>query len=175
MFIERMAGQDYIDQARKYLNYLEEHLNNVKRAFQEVSEACKDMWWVSDDYLWHTFRSEVEWHDVSKFSQHEFTQYADKFFPTKHEPMEWHDNGFDKAWEHHKKHNRHHHETAMMSLDIVHMVIDWTAMGYKFNDTAKEYYEKNKDKINLSKEHKKFLYEIFDRLSDVKPDSTVGE
>lgn len=49
--------------------------------------------------------------------------------------------------------------------DIIHMVIDWTAMGYKFGDTAQQYYESNKDKIELSDEHKMFMYEIFDRLN----------
>jgi len=168
MFIERMAGQDYIDKTREYLDYLEEHLENVRRAFQMISEACKGMWWVSDDYQWHMFRSEVEWHDISKFSQAEFIPYVSQFFPTDHEPMEWPENGFDKAWEHHKKNNHHHHETVKTYMDVVHMVIDWTAMGYKFNDTAEKYYEKNKEKIKLSKEHKKFLNEIFERLKAVR-------
>jgi len=41
-------------------------------------------------------------------------------------------------------------------------VIDWVAMGFKFNDTAKEYYEKNKHEINLPDWAIKLMYEIFD-------------
>ncbi len=36
--------------------------------------------------------------------------------------------------------------------------------GYKFGDTAKEYYERNKDKISLLPEHEAFIYEIFNRI-----------
>ncbi len=164
MFIERMAGQDYIDKTRDYLNYVEEHLENVRKAFSELSLACDGMQWVGDDYAWHMLREEVIWHDVSKLSQAELVPYTDKFYPTEHEPMEWYNNGFDKAWEHHKRHNQHHHESVKTYTDIVHMVIDWTAMGYKFGDTAQEYYERNKDNISLSDDHEKFLYELFDKL-----------
>jgi hypothetical protein len=46
-FINRMKGQDYIDKTREYLNYLEEHLENVRRAFCELSDICVGMhWWV---------------------------------------------------------------------------------------------------------------------------------
>lgn len=38
-----MKGQDYIDKSRQYLDYLEEHLNNVQFAFTEVSDACDGM------------------------------------------------------------------------------------------------------------------------------------
>ena len=161
-FINRMSGQDYIDQTRLYLNYLEEHLENVRRAFNELSVACEGMWWVGDDCAWHTLRQQVEDHDLSKFSIEEFVQYRANFFPISDFDKKY--SGFDKAWENHKLENHHHHETASTFLDIVHMVIDWTAMGYKFGDTAQQYYEANKDKIKLSEDRVRFMYEIFGRI-----------
>ena len=44
------------------------------------------------------------------------------------------------------------------------MVLDWMAMGYKFGDTAQEYYEKNKEKIELPDWAIEFIYEIFRRV-----------
>ena len=168
-----MKGQDYIDSSRKYLDYLEEHLNNVARAFQEVSEACEGMAWVGDDYTWHTLKREVEYHDVSKFTKEEFTQYRDKFFTVEpqHDYSEI-DMNFNRAWENHKRQNNHHWETiryiegkpGLTENDVVHMVVDWTAMGYKFCDTAKQYYENNGLTIKLSYKTVEFMYEIFDRL-----------
>lgn len=162
-FINKMAGQDYIEQTRRYLDYLEEHLKNVQHAFTELSDACEGMMWVGDDCSWHTMRQEVINHDLSKFSKEEFTQYRAAFFPVNAEDKE--KSGFDLAWENHKLENHHHHETAEHYLDIVHMVIDWTAMGYKFGDTAQQYYEENSDKIKLSPEHIVFMYEIFERFA----------
>lgn len=45
-FISKMQGQDYIDKTRLYLDYLEEHLNNVAKAFADLSDACEGMYWV---------------------------------------------------------------------------------------------------------------------------------
>ena len=51
------------------------------------------------------------------------------------------------------------------------MVIDWTAMGYKFGDTAQEYYEANKDKIVIKEiALYNFMYEIFDKIALYKED-----
>lgn len=163
-YIDRMKGQDYIDKSRQYLDYLEEHLKNVQRAFAEVSDACDGMQWVGDDYSWHTLRSEIIAHDLSKFSKEEFVQYRDSFFPVNDEDKKF--SGFDAAWQNHKEKNPHHHETAKSYHDLVHMVIDWTAMGYKFGNTAKSYYEANKEKVKLSAEHEIFIYEIFDRIEN---------
>jgi hypothetical protein len=161
-----MKGQEHIEKIREYLCYLEDHLNNVHRAFIELSEICKDMVWVADDFTWHTIRIEVEYHDLSKFSQEEFIPYQEKFFPV-HGHYE-NNNKFKKAWEHHKNKNHHHHETVETYLDIIHMIIDWTAMGYKYGDTAQKYYESNKDKIKLSDDHIKFMYEIFHRQNKTR-------
>lgn len=157
-----MKADEYIQKTREYLDYLEEHIENVRRAFCELSEKCQGMFWVSDDYQWHTLRAEVMHHDLSKLSRHEFVQYRDSFYPVRNSDKI--NSRMEDAWEHHKKKNPHHHETMRNFSDVVHMVIDWTAMGYKFGDTAQEYYEANKEKINLSKDHEKFMYEIFEKL-----------
>jgi len=166
MYIKKseMKAYEYIKKTREYLNYLEDHINNVRKAFQEVAEACKDMWWVKEDYSFHELREDVCYHDLSKFSQQEFVPYREEFFPIKNE-VGWF---FSEAQEHHKHCNTHHYESVEIDLDVIHMIIDWTAMGYKFNNTAQEYYEKNKDKINLSYYHKKLMLEIFDRLKKCK-------
>jgi len=163
-FIDKMKGQQYIDNTRAYLDYIENHLENVCRAFHEITDACKHMAWVSDDYTWHTVRIDVERHDISKFCRQEFTQYRDYFYPTL--PHDKENSAFQEACAHHIASNRHHHESATTFIDIIHMVIDWTAMGYVHGDTAQEYYEKNQEKINLTKSHKDFMLEIFRNIKE---------
>ena len=41
-------------------------------------------------------------------------------------------------------------------------LVDWIAMGFKFNDTAKGYYEKNKSGIELPEWAIELMYKIFD-------------
>lgn len=161
-FIDRMKGQDYIDRTRDYLNYIEEHLENVRKAFIELSEACEGMSWVGDDCAWHSLRAEVMSHDLSKFTKEEFAQYRDSFFPVNDSDKAC--SCFDVAWENHKRNNHHHHETATNYLDVIHMVIDWTAMGYKFGDDAQSYFEENKERISISEEHEQFMYEVFNKI-----------
>lgn len=161
-FIEKkqMEANRYIQSSRDYLDYLEEHIENVRKAFIELSGKCSGMAWGGDDMTWHTIRQQVCFHDISKLTKEEFVQYRDSFYPVKEGDKE--KSGFDAAWENHKKLNHHHHETAANYLDIIHMVIDWTAMGYKFGDTAQEYYEANKDRIVIKeKALYNFMYEIF--------------
>jgi|LGOV01.1.fsa_nt_gb coenzyme F420-reducing hydrogenase alpha subunit len=159
-YIKKMKAQELVDSSRDYLNYVEEHLEFIRKAFDEVTDACDGMAWVGDDFTWHTIRDAVESHDLSKLSKEEFTQYRDKFYPIGDNT----DSSFSVAWENHKNLNSHHHETATNCNDIVHMVIDWVAMGYKFGDTAQSYYEANIDTIELSSDHKELLYEIFRKL-----------
>ena len=152
-----MNGAKHIEAIRCYLDYMEEHLFNIRQAFEDVSDACYGMAWVGNDFTWWSFREEVINHDVSKFSEYEFIQYVNAFFPVE---------GAEKkplgdAWKHHKAHNHHHWESAEHHMDIVHMVIDWTAMSYKFGGTAESYYEANKHKMNISEDNEQFMFDIF--------------
>ena len=162
MFIDKMEGQAYIDATREYLNYMEGHLNNVKAAFRNVSKACSGMGWVEDDHTWHALRAEVMRHDVSKFSKDEFVQYRAAFYGVPGENADASD--FDAAWAHHMERNHHHWETVETEVDVIHMIIDWTAMSYEFGGTAQSYYEDNKDTIKIDKKRADFMYKIFDRM-----------
>ena len=77
----------------------------------------------------------------------------------------------NQAWDHHKSNNDHHWQTWTQEgygkdniIALIHNIIDWVAMGFKFGDTAKEYYEKNKDKIKLPKWAISYMYRIFDLI-----------
>jgi len=161
-----------IKKTREYLDYIEIHIRNVIRAWVELQDKCKDMRFIHDDYVFHSIDSEVTLHDKSKLSEAEFVQYRKAFYPLADEPK----YDMTSAWEHHKKNNLHHWESWTKNISLwgnnpykweihcVHMVIDWMAMGYKFGDTAQEFYEKNKGKIILPSYAVDFIYQIFKRL-----------
>ena len=162
-----MKGYEYVKRTREYLDYLEEHLSNVQKAWEVLKIKCKDMRFIYDDYIYHTLDNLIYNHDLSKFSKDEFTQYREAFFPVSE------CRSLDSAWDHHKDNNPHHWENWTKQeytnpyeweINCVHMIIDWMAMGFKFNDTAQIYYEKNKDKIILPDYAVLFIYEIFNRI-----------
>lgn len=162
-FIWRMKGQDYIDKTREYLDYIEDHLINVAKAFSELSDACDGKeHWVGDDCAWHGLKHEIEQHDLSKLTKEEFVQYRDNFFPVCDSDKE--NSDFGNAWENHKEKNHHHHETAKNYFDLVHMVVDWVAMSYKFKGNPRDFYEKTKPTMNLKPEFHDFISKQFDHL-----------
>jgi hypothetical protein len=164
-----MEALELIRRTRNYLDYLEEHILNVRKAWSELQEKCKDMRFIYDDYVYHWIGGEVEEHDLSKLSEHEFVQYRKVFYPASFEPK----SELLLAWEHHKLNNKHHWENWTnisrcnpyeWEVHCVHMVIDWMAMSYKLGGTAKKYYENNKEKIKIPDFAVDFIYEIFKRI-----------
>lgn len=158
-----------IKKFREYIDYIEEHYNNVQKAWALINEKCPNKFrFIHDDFVWHTIDAEVKAHDLSKLSSEEFTQYRQFFFPCEGE--EKNKDLFKQAWEHHKNQNEHHWQTwtekhkenPYADAFLVMNIVDWVAMGFKFNDTAKGYYEKNKHEINLPDWAIKLMYEIFD-------------
>ena len=158
-----MIANMYIRKHREYLDYLEEHIEYVRLAFINTSKACEDMHWVIDDFTWHAVRDSVMAHDISKFHPEEFCQYRSNFYPIAGEVVEKRE--FATAWENHKSCNSHHHESIINDLDIVHMIIDWTAMGYKFGGTAQEFYESAGCDCVLNGKQRIFMYEVFRCIS----------
>ena len=166
-----MEGLKYIENIRAYCDYIEAHLLNVQKAWEIVQEKCKDMNIIYDDFLWANIDTMIKSHDVSKCSPEEFIQYQRYFYPVDKKDGEL----FGKAWDHHVASNPHHWENWTRTPDTfpnewcchcVCMVCDWMAMGMHFGDTAQEYYESNKDKINIPDSAIKFIYEIFNNIGE---------
>lgn len=162
--------KELIQKFREYLDYVEEHYDNVQKAWKLIQEKCREKGFrfLYDDFVWATIDAEVKAHDMSKLSTEEFTQYRQYFFPADGEEKD--KSLFKAAWEHHKAENNHHWQTWTEKAEgnpyadayLVMNIVDWVAMGMKFGDTAKSYYEKNKDTIRLPEWAVKLMYEIFD-------------
>lgn len=173
-----MQALESIQKTREYLDYIEEHILNVEKAWKILQQKCKSMRFVWDDYIFNRIDEDILEHDKSKLSKEEFVQYRVKFYPTKKESdgelyAAAVNDDFEKAWLHHWQENDHHWENWTMysshdpykeEICCVHMICDWMAMSMKFGDTPKSYYEKNKDRIHLPDWAIKFIYEIFECL-----------
>ncbi len=161
-----MEGLELIAKTREYLDYLEQHLLNVRKAWLVVQRTCCHLQFIHDDYIWSRIDRQVAAHDVSKLSKEEFTQYRQRFYPTEDEE----EVELGSAWEHHRDNNMHHWETwtkepaTENQVHCVHMAIDWIAMGFAQGDTAREYYESNAERIKLPGWAVTLINQIFDAV-----------
>ena len=88
----------------KYRNYITEHINNVKKAFDTYGELlCEEL-----ELEIVEMQYQIDNHDNSKWSAEEFEPYARKFFPEGKRIIS--DYDFNKAWMHHTQYNCHHPE-----------------------------------------------------------------
>lgn len=170
-----MKALEIIHKTREYLDYVERHINNVYKAWEEVMSAAKSFSINYDDFRYFKLLEEVTNHDISKLSKEEFVQYRRCFYPTDSEKKAVQIPVLGEAWEHHKKENSHHWEnwasedkvvSSPYDLEIhcTHMVIDWLAMSYEVGDTPRSYYENNKDKIKLPEWAVKYIMELFEAI-----------
>ena len=170
--------RELLDKTREYLNYVERHYNNVQKAWTELNIALNGKGndislFLADDCNYFALDSKIKDHDKSKLSVEEFIQYRQYFYPTSNETKN--KQQFNSAWENHLKENDHHWQTwvykhpdksVFSTMCLIENVCDWMSMGYEFGDTAQEYYEANKYKIQLPEWAVEDLYIIFKCLSN---------
>jgi len=165
--------KDKIIKMKEYLDYIEEHYDNVQKAWKIIQDKCKDMKIIYDDYEFNMINQMIKSHDESKLNSSEFQAYRKYFYPTEYEKQykEIHKIDFDRAWYSHWVHNPHHWQCWTKSTEcdetyyaIVEMIVDWMAMGMKFGDTAQDYYENNSHSIDIPEKYEDFMYEIFNRI-----------
>lgn len=170
-----MTGvQEKILKTREYLEYLdyfERYYNNAQKAWKVIQEKCgNDFRFMYDDYIWNCINEDVTNHDMSKLSENEFIQYRQFFYPCSFEVKD--KDMFMSAWEHHKKNNVHHWQNWTKTIGtiyddmlfVVMMVVDWVAMSYEMGDTAKEYYENNREVIKLENWADSLVKQIFNKI-----------
>jgi len=186
-----MRAKEKIEIIRQYLNYVEEHLDNVHTSWErlkEIDDLAKEDGLapiLPNDFLYWKVDECIRNHDVSKLSAEELVQYAEWFYGAHGKNYDiWDDggagekaheeaiNGFCAARQHHRMNNKHHElcwtadDEALKEWEVhcVCMVIDWMAMGLKFGDTAEEYYNKNCGNIFLPGHGHDMCRKIFERL-----------
>ena len=57
-----------IQKFREYLDFIENHYNNIQKSWKEIQEKCGDMRFVYDDYIFYIIDRAVKLHDESKLS-----------------------------------------------------------------------------------------------------------
>lgn len=114
-------------------------------------------------------------HDLSKFSLDEFLAYSWSFYATDKEKKGINfriERYFKYSWLHHQHKNKHHWNywvydqkkqkaLPMPKRYMLEMLCDWRAMGVVFGDTARMFWEKNKNKMII---HPETIAEIEKRL-----------
>ena len=180
-----MKTMDIIQRTREYLDYLEAHIKNNKKAWDVICKACPNESFVYDDFKYHTISRLIDEHDLSKLSEEEFVQYRRHFYPVENDfiPDEP-GNAYDVAWLHHLKVNEHHwehwtkrdfYQPHAAECHCICMLADWMAMGMYFDEpnyilNTLEYYEKNKETINLPKWAEELICEVLGKVSEANPD-----
>ena len=146
-----------IQKRQEYLNYIEEHINNVKKAWANlISITAIQSFLAGFDnsrQLIAITADNVNVHDKSKYSEEEFEPYRKNFFPINDKEKEENLVDFNLAWQHHKDNNKHHWDywkergltNDMPFVYVVEMFCDHAAMSIKFGGTALEWF---KDQLN---------------------------
>ena len=166
---------ELISKTKEYKEYIDNHIKNVQKAWSIIDKATSkyklNSWGQQNGCNAHMFINKfIRNHDKSKYSIEEFEGYRKKFYPVVGEDFD--EEEFQKAWEHHQKHNLHHWQ-SMKAIDYDHvfileytieMICDWFAMAMQFGESHRDYYNKNKDKIELQKWQHELIEEEYQAL-----------
>ena len=171
-----------------YDNYLEEHIKNVKIAFEwmliNIPELFKD---YDSEYLGEVLLNKIDQHDKSKYSEEEYFAYCEYFYGSNKDTKETLEN-FNAAWLHHQHYNPHHWQHWLLRQDdgetralempynhLLEMICDWWAFSWKQGNLYEifDWYEINKHKQVLHDSTKKTVEMILNKLK-IKLDELNG-
>lgn len=160
--IKEKEYSDAIDiKAEEYKKYIRNHINNVKKAFEEYGEIVAEA--VGCNY--EILSKNIEVHDESKYSDEEFNGYRQYFYPTEFEVVSkpgetgrfGDQDAMNLAFKHHVTVNAHHPEfwivispsgelepQRMTKTAIAEMLLDWKAMEYNPGAKGFKWYYENK-------------------------------
>ena len=162
------------EQENKYREYIDNHRVNVQKAWYVMKSNSKCMELITRELNTTTdaaislINELIDKHDLSKYEKEEFDAYRRYFYPVNEQEKESSKNDFDLAWKHHYTYNLHHWDywyhtgniDSMGMMFCVEEACDWIAMGYQFNNTATEWYMKNRDNIHLGERQRRFTEEL---------------
>lgn len=153
----------------------------MNKHLQYLRYLLRHKFWVAF-YLIRDYRMVLQaiTHDWSKFLPDEWFPYVNYFYGPKppqkqeggykHQPGD--DTAFDTAWNHHQKRQPHHYQYWLLKRDdgtesvlpmpehyLKEMLCDWRGAGRAqgYGDNTPEWYERNKERIVLHPDSRKWI------------------
>ena len=153
---------------RKYFKYIREHKENIEKGLKWFEENLPE--YITDEVY-----DLVNSHDMSKFSEEEFTPYAEYFYGDNKSEI-----ALNYAWLHHIHHNPHHWQYWILNEEystryfempkpyVIEMILDWWSFSWKQNklDEIFNWYEERRDKLTLNSDTRKYIEEILDKMKE---------
>ena len=171
---------------KSYIKNAIGHFKTITRHRHAVMRHC-----LRAGILWQGIR-----HDLSKYTPAEFIQGARYYTGTRSpNEAERHENGYSKAWLHHKGRNKHHFEywidyasdgegnlagMKMPDKYIIEMFMDRIAaskvyMKEKYTDRSPlEYYNWGKGRVILHEHTRKLLEQCLEMLAEQGEEKTFS-
>lgn len=144
--------------SKEYNKYLQEHKNNVAKAFYWIQTNLPEL--LTGDYDYE--RQICVAHDKSKSDSEEYETY-DEYFYGDNQSYEVKQK-FNYAWLHHIHKNKHHWQYWILNNDdpnegeifldmpynyIIEMICDWWSFGFGANDLGSLFSWYNEHKIYM--------------------------
>lgn len=130
--------RNMIGKSREYMEYIDNHIKNVQQAFRnlffnpvrcladaKIEGITRENW----DRFIERLEEEINNHDLTKYSDMEFYDYRQKYYPTENEKYEYENNEmyrklvderYEAAWQHHY-YNNYHHPKFWKAIEIHNM------------------------------------------------------
>lgn len=166
--------------SQRYDDYIQEHRENVFKAFQWLEENLPEVF--DDEMAKARCKCECQWyHDESKNSIDEYDAY-DKYFYGGNRSYKV-VNDFNLAWLHHIHANKHHWQHWVLINDdpnegtkaldmpeeyIIEMICDWWSFSWKQGklDEIFNWYDEHKDHMILSERTRDQVNEILNMIKN---------
>lgn len=164
--------------SKEYNDYIKEHKQNVKKAFQWIKVNLPEIF--ESEYIKSKAESLCGYdHDLSKYSEEEYDAYDKYFYSEKVDENQI--KNFNLAWLHHIHNNPHHWQHWILVNDdpalgeivldmpdeyIIEMICDWWSFSWRFNNLLEifTWYEERKEHIKLSESTRAKVENILDLM-----------
>lgn len=168
--------------SKAYDEYLEDHIENVKKAFNwMIDQGVLDFLDLNDDEI-EKYSKVIYNHDNTKYWADEYEAYDRYFYPDEYEdnpPFLQRVEEYQRAWLEHMHRNPHHWQHWVLINDngfftvlpmpevyIIEMICDWWSFSWKKGNLYEifDWIDENSPHILLDNETTRLVEKILNRI-----------
>ena len=168
--------------SKAYNEYLEDHIENVKKAFNwMIDQGILDFLDLDDDEI-EKYSKVIYNHDNTKYWADEYEAYDRYFYPDEYEdnpPFSQRVEEYQRAWLEHMHRNPHHWQHWVLINDngfftvlpmpevyVIEMICDWWSFSWKKGNLYEifDWIDENSPHILLDNETTRLVEKILNRI-----------